>query len=155
MNEGHDLDRGVSDNTQRNSEAEEMQLPIERIHTPFSSLAFPQMDVQGKKTCAFCEYLLHYLQQVITAPSAEVIFLELHNLGLHKTMNTEIEIIFQLFMKAEVKQVIDKVCLKLPSSVKNTCNEFIDTYGDAVVAILANEIDPATVNLTFQLNITD
>lgn len=56
-----------------------------------------------------------------------------------------------LILKAEVKQVIDKVCSKLPSSVKNTCDEFIDTYGDAVVAILAQEIDPATVINNFEL----
>ncbi|XP_033224393.1 prosaposin [Belonocnema kinseyi] len=117
MSEKKDLDHGASESLHSDSEAEQMQLPIQRIHTPFSSLAFPVMDVKGKTTCAFCEYVLHYVQQAITTPSTE----------------------------AEVKQVIDKVCSKLPSSVKNTCEEFIDTYGDAVVAILAQEIDPATV----------
>lgn len=47
--------------------------------------------------------------------------------------------------KDEVKQVIDKVCRKLPSSIENDCNQFIDAYGDAVVAILAQEIDPSLV----------
>ena len=74
MKEGKDLDQSASEYPRSGSEAEEMQLPIERIHAPFSSLAFPQMDVKGRTSCAFCEYLLHYLQQAITTPSTEVTF---------------------------------------------------------------------------------
>lgn len=80
-------------------------------------IAVPKNDVEGKQTCALCEYVLHFLQQAITNPKAE----------------------------DEVKQVIDKVCKKLPSTVQNNCNQFIDTYGDALVAILAQEIDPSQV----------
>lgn len=45
-----------------------------------------------------------------------------------------------------MKEVFDKVCIKLPTSVKDICDEFVNTYGDAIVAILVQEIDPATVN---------
>lgn len=82
MSERKDLDQSASESLHSDSEAEQMQLPIQRIHTPFSSLAFPQMDVKGRTTCAFCEYLLHYLQQAITTPSTEVSFLEIINLIL-------------------------------------------------------------------------
>lgn len=117
MNEKKDLDQSASKNIHPHSEAEEMQLPIERIQGPFSSLAFPQMDVKGQKTCTFCETLMHYLQQIISTPSTEV----------------------------EVKKVLDKVCQKLPSSFDNTCEDFINTYSDVLIAILTQEIDPATV----------
>ncbi|XP_051165027.1 prosaposin isoform X2 [Leptopilina boulardi] len=101
---------------QHHSEAEEMQLPIER-HLSFSSILSPRMDVEGKTTCAFCEMLIHYVQEVLTTPKTE----------------------------EEVKQVFDKVCIKLPSSVKDTCDEFINAYGDAVIAILVQEIDPVKI----------
>lgn len=55
----------------KKTEAEEMQLPIERMG-PSVLMGAPQMDVNGKKECAFCEYLLHYLQQVFTYPLTEV-----------------------------------------------------------------------------------
>lgn len=98
------------------TEADEMQLPIERFQ-PFATLAMPNMDVEGQASCAFCEYFLHYVQQAITSPTTE----------------------------DEMKEVLGKVCTKLPDSVKGTCNEFVSTYGDAVVALLAQEIDPSVV----------
>lgn len=97
------------------SEAESMQLPIERM-TPLIAMQ-SENSVSGAKTCALCEYLLHYIQQAITNPTTE----------------------------EEVKEVIGKVCNKLPESIRGECTEFIDTYGDAVVAILAQQIDPSQV----------
>lgn len=35
-------------------------------------VAVPQDNVEGRQACALCEYVLHYLQQVITDPKAEV-----------------------------------------------------------------------------------
>lgn len=120
LNEHKQKNVGVGGAGQRKAypktEADEMQLPIERLQ-PFATLALPNMDVEGQKTCAFCEYLLHYLQQAITSPTTE----------------------------DQMKQVLDKVCKKLPDSVEGTCDEFVSTYGDAVVALLAQEIDPSVV----------
>ncbi|XP_012276553.1 prosaposin [Orussus abietinus] len=97
------------------TEADEMQLPIERL-VPFH-LSLPNMDVKGKETCALCEYFLHYVQQAITNPTTE----------------------------EEMKQVFKKVCNKLPKSIDQNCDEFVDVYGDALVAILAQEIAPSQV----------
>lgn len=52
------------------SEAEEMQLPIERL-MPLPLLQ--EESVHGKEACALCEYLLHYIQQSLTDPTNEVI----------------------------------------------------------------------------------
>lgn len=40
-------------------------------------IAVPRNDVEGKQACALCQYVLHYIQQAITDPKAEV------NLGLY------------------------------------------------------------------------
>lgn len=95
------------------SEAEEMQLPIERL-MPLPLLQ--EESVHGKEACALCEYLLHYIQQSLTDPTNE----------------------------EEVKQVLGKICKHLPS-IEDKCQEFVDTYGDAIVAILAQEIDASQV----------
>lgn len=96
------------------SEAEEMQLPLERF-MPFPLLQ--SESINGTKACTLCEYLLHYIQDTITNPVTE----------------------------EKVKDFLGKVCTKIPSSIKTECQEFIDTYGDAVVAILVQEIDPSQV----------
>lgn len=64
------MDEERPEETENDREASDMQLPIERMYP--SLLAGPQWDVQGQKTCAFCEYLLHYIQEVITNPATEV-----------------------------------------------------------------------------------
>ena len=35
-------------------------------------VAVPQDDVEGKQSCALCEYILHYIQTLITDPKIEV-----------------------------------------------------------------------------------
>lgn len=45
-----------------------------------------------------------------------------------------------------MKEVLGTICKKLPS-IEGKCQEFVDLYGDAIVAILAQEIDPSQVNL--------
>lgn len=39
-----------------------------------------------------------------------------------------------------------EACDYLPSSVEGQCREFVDTYGNAVIALLAQEIDPSQVS---------
>ncbi|CAB0040365.1 unnamed protein product [Trichogramma brassicae] len=80
-------------------------------------IAVPKNDLEGKQMCALCEYVLHYIQEALTDPKAE----------------------------DDIKNVVGRVCKKLPNSIQSECNQFVDTYGDALVAILAQEIDPAEV----------
>lgn len=58
------------------SEAEEMQLPIERL-APFPLLQVES--VNGKEACALCEYLLHYIQDIVTNPATEVKNIKIYN----------------------------------------------------------------------------
>ncbi|KAJ8911584.1 hypothetical protein NQ315_016121 [Exocentrus adspersus] len=89
----------------------EQQLPIDLLVPPHTQVLY------NTEVCVFCEYFLHYIQQVITNKKSE----------------------------DEIKEVIDKACSKLPSSISDTCIDFVDTYEPALVAILAQEIDPSQV----------
>lgn len=51
------------------SEAEEMQLPLERF-MPYPLLQSESVD--GTGACTLCEYLLHYIQDAISNPVTEV-----------------------------------------------------------------------------------
>ncbi|XP_012523993.1 prosaposin [Monomorium pharaonis] len=96
------------------SEAEEMQLPLERL-MPYPLLQ--EQSVDGTQACTLCEYLLHYIQNTLTDPTNE----------------------------EKVKEFFGKICTKVPSSIEGECQEFVNTYGDAVVALLVQEIDPSQV----------
>lgn len=43
------------------------------------------------------------------------------------------------------------MCDRLPSSIGSECDTFIDTYGDALLFLLSQELDPSTFCVTLQL----
>nr|ALX00059.1 proactivator polypeptide [Melanoplus sanguinipes] len=73
--------------------------------------------VQNRQLCEFCELFLHYVQQVLTTPSTE----------------------------AQIERVVKKACSELPKEFEDQCRDFVQNYGDAAIAILAQEIDPSQV----------
>ncbi|XP_063217466.1 prosaposin [Bacillus rossius redtenbacheri] len=75
------------------------------------------LGVGNKDACEFCQYFLHYLQQAITAPKTE----------------------------SELKELVESACTHLPTSVSEQCRSFVETYGDAAIALLAQDIDPSMV----------
>jgi len=75
------------------------------------------------KLCVFCEYFLHYVQQAMTDPVTE----------------------------NKIKEIVDKACDRLPQTINGTCRQFVDTYGPAFIAILAQDIDPSTVCPTLSI----
>ncbi|XP_034940789.1 prosaposin [Chelonus insularis] len=115
-NEKHDINVAITKKYPK-TEADEMQLPIKLMYDSDSILDMPNMDPHGQKKCEFCEYILHYLQNIITIPSTE----------------------------NELKNIFGKVCTKLPDSIGGMCKEFLDQYGDALIALLVQEIDPSTI----------
>lgn len=63
-------------------------------------------------------------------------------------------------MQAQIEKVVKEACDYLPTSVEGQCREFVDTYGNAVIALLAQEIDPSQVSCldyrqTMHFNIVD
>lgn len=73
--------------------------------------------VEGGSWCTMCEYVLHFLQE------------ELSN-----AKNEE-----------QIKQAVLNVCHKMPSSISAECDNFVQLYSDAIIALLIQEVDPAAV----------
>lgn len=92
-------------------------LSAQDMQLPIDLLVPPHQQMYNQQFCVFCEYFLHFVQKEITDPTVE----------------------------DEVKKVIDKACSKLPKSVNETCIEFVNTYEPALVAVLAQEVDPSVV----------
>uniref|UniRef100_A0A1B6E2D6 Pulmonary surfactant-associated protein B n=1 Tax=Clastoptera arizonana TaxID=38151 RepID=A0A1B6E2D6_9HEMI len=92
-------------------------LNVEIMQLPAERLTPLSMLPKNKEECEFCEYFLHYLQVEITDPMTE----------------------------KQLKQLIERGCDKLPNSVSSQCKDFIETYGQAFVALLAQKIDPSQV----------
>ncbi|KAI4457688.1 saposin-related [Holotrichia oblita] len=89
----------------------------ESMQLPIERL-FPQVpEVYNKEVCIFCQYFLHYIQTAISDPATE----------------------------EEIKEQVERACNVLPASVNETCIAFISNYGDAVIALLVQEIDPSTI----------
>lgn len=83
---------------------------------PIERMFVQTAPVAGKASCSFCQYFLHYLQ-----------------VELSDTTN-----------EAAITDAVDKACQKLPG-VKDECEEFVEQYGPMVIALLVQEIDPASV----------
>lgn len=43
------------------------------------------------------------------------------------------------------------MCDKIPNLVEDMCHEFVDQYGDAVIALLVQEIDPSMVIIQIKI----
>ncbi|KAG5877456.1 hypothetical protein JTB14_026510 [Gonioctena quinquepunctata] len=99
-----------------NSDSSSVKIMPQQL--PLELLMPPHTQIlYNKQVCVFCEYFLHYCQVEITDPKTET----------------------------KIKQIIDEACQKLPSSVNATCVDFVDNYEPALVAILAQEIDPSVI----------
>ncbi|RMX42497.1 hypothetical protein pdam_00020424 [Pocillopora damicornis] len=53
--------------------------------------------------------------------------------------------------REEIEEALDKVCSYLPSSISSECTQFINQYSDAILQILAQELDPKEVCTALQL----
>lgn len=95
------------------AEIQSFQLPIDQ-----SPLLLPGQfvgNLEGNtQSCSLCEYILHFIQE---------------DLSLPKTSD-------------KLKTYVEKLCHKLPSPIREDCDDFVTTYGDAVIALLVQGIDP-------------
>jgi hypothetical protein len=49
-------------------------------------------------------------------------------------------------LQAQIEKVVEEACDHLPDAIQGQCREFVETYGSAFVALLAQEIDPSVVS---------
>ncbi|CAK1540678.1 unnamed protein product [Leptosia nina] len=72
---------------------------------------------QNDAICSFCQYFLHYLQVELSDDNTE----------------------------EAIKKAVEGACDVLPQSINSECRQFVTEYGPAVIALLVQEIDPASV----------
>lgn len=72
---------------------------------------------RGTQFCTLCEYFLHFAQEALASP-----------------VNEE-----------NIKASVLKMCDKVRKEFQSECQQFVDMYGDAVIALLIQEIDPSQV----------
>lgn len=106
---------GLSVHSIRPSTTPPSNMP-ELMQLPVERL-MPQSMIQSKELCQMCELFLHYMQVEITNPASE----------------------------KEIKDYVKRACENLPQSVRGQCDSFVDVYGDAFIAIVAQKIDPSQV----------
>jgi len=68
-------------------------------------------------TCVMCEYVIDSLDKYISDKKNE----------------------------AEVKRAVESICNRMPSSVKNKCTNFVETYEPAIVQMIVNNIDSSQI----------
>ncbi|EDX15065.1 uncharacterized protein LOC6730279 [Drosophila simulans] len=79
--------------------------------------ANPGALVEGGELCTLCEYMLHFIQETLATPSTD----------------------------DEIKHTVENICAKLPSGVAGQCRNFVEMYGDAVIALLVQGLNPRDV----------
>lgn len=73
--------------------------------------------VDNGQWCTVCQYFLHFIQEELSDAKNE----------------------------DEIKEAVGRTCDKFPSSLRGNCHNFINLYGDAVIALLVQEVDPREV----------
>ena len=75
------------------------------------------VEVMDKPGCIMCEYVIHKVQ---------------HFLSDNKT-------------EEEIEHALEQVCGYMPKAVKPQCEHVVETYGTAIIEMLANGVDPKEV----------
>ncbi|XP_001357588.3 prosaposin [Drosophila pseudoobscura] len=79
--------------------------------------ANPSLLVEGGELCTICEYLLHFIQETLATPATD----------------------------DEIKHTVENMCTKFPKGVAGQCRNFVEMYGDAVIALLVQGLNPREV----------
>ena len=70
-----------------------------------------------KPGCIMCEYVIHKIQ---------------HFLSENKT-------------EEEIENALEQVCGYMPKAVRPQCDHVVETYGPAIIEMLAGEVDPQQI----------
>lgn len=85
--------------------------------------ANPNELVEGGELCTLCEYMLHFIQESLATPATD----------------------------DEIKHAVEGICTKLPHGVASQCRNFVEMYGDAVIALLIQGLNPRNVCPTMKM----
>ncbi|CRK89044.1 CLUMA_CG002523, isoform B [Clunio marinus] len=92
-----------------------MPLPIDQL---MGIKTIDQLQlVDGGEWCTVCQYFMHFIQEELSDAKNE----------------------------DEIKNLVGKSCKKFPTKLAGECLSFIELYGDAIVALIVQEIDPREI----------
>ncbi|GJQ66719.1 Sap-r, partial [Trypoxylus dichotomus] len=92
-------------------------LSNEILDNTVNGQVLPQKQVQNNGPCILCEFAMDKIQQLL------------------KNNNTE----------AEIKHVVENICIHLPKSISPECTSFVDKYADLVIQLLIGSMDPEDI----------
>nr|ADK94870.1 saposin isoform 1 [Penaeus monodon] len=67
--------------------------------------------------CVMCEFALHFLQNMLE----------------------------QKDTRKDIEDAVERLCTMMPHSLAEECEDYVDAYGDQVIELLAQEIDPSQI----------
>jgi saposin len=74
-------------------------------------------DAKRGCTCVLCEYVLHDIQKILMDQTTD----------------------------KSIKHAVEKVCSLAPKAVREECVDFIEDYGDSLLALFAQQLDPSVI----------
>lgn len=95
----------------------ENEQPIHLMPLPIDRLmgAKSSQDViDNGEFCTVCQYFLHFIQEELSDAKNE----------------------------DEIKEAVGRTCDKFPTSLRGNCHSFVNLYGDAIIALLVQQVDP-------------
>lgn len=93
------------------------QLPKDVLLLNAEQLQGHVNQAKNNQFCTVCEYFLHFVQDALASP-----------------VNEE-----------NIKQSVMNMCHKAKKSLQPQCEEFVNMYADAIIALLIQEIDPSEI----------
>lgn len=108
---------GEDEPTLTAEQVQSFQLPKDVLLLNVDQLQAHAVQKKGNQFCTLCEYFLHFVQEALASPANE----------------------------EDIKASVLKMCDKVKKDFQPQCQQFVDMYGDAVIALLIQEIDPAQV----------
>lgn len=52
---------------------------------------------------------------------------------------------FMILLQEDIENAVESVCGLMPHNLSEECQDYVEAYGDQVIELLAQEIDPAKV----------
>lgn len=98
----------------------ENEQPIHLMPLPIDQLMGAKSSlklVDNGQWCTVCQYFLHFVQEELSDAKNE----------------------------DEIKEAVGRTCDKFPNSVRGQCHMFVNLYGDAIIALLVQEVDPREI----------
>ncbi|KAG7155148.1 Prosaposin-like 2 [Homarus americanus] len=71
----------------------------------------------GDNKCVMCEFALHFLQNMLE----------------------------QKDTREDIEEAVEKLCDMMPRTIAEECDDYVEAYGDQVIELLAQEIDPSQI----------